>query len=204
MTRLRLRLRWLGLSAALACTSNTTTTDPPEERPPAELNILRLPTNHRPFFNTEVSFYAKVGRDAEASIYFLDEQGQRGKRFAQLQIESRSLATKPDGTSFVAGDSVLITMRIIDPVEIQVELLPSGIKFSTSRPAELKLDYKETKGDLNGDGKHDGDDDHIESNLSIWRQEKPGDPFVKIGSIKSDEGELKADLTGFSRWAIAY
>ncbi|MEO8448277.1 MAG: hypothetical protein ABI647_00715 [Gemmatimonadota bacterium] len=202
-TRTRLRWLWLGLPAALACTDGTAT-DAGEERPPAALNILRLPTNHRPFFNTEVSFYAKVGRDTEGIVYFLNDQGGPGDKFARLNIEARSLAARPDGSGFGANDSILITMRIVDPVEIQVELLPSGLKFTAAHPGELKLDYKQNAGDLNGDGKHDAADDQIEQHLSIWRQEKVGDPFVKIGSFKSDDGELKADLSGFSRWAIAY
>ncbi|MEZ4587201.1 MAG: hypothetical protein R2909_12430 [Gemmatimonadales bacterium] len=83
--------------------------------------------------------------------------------------------------------------------------LPSGIQFSSSKPAELKLDYEETEGDLDGDGDHDDEDDAIETRLSIWRQEDPGDPFVKIGTVKTEGArELKAFLTSFSRYAISY
>ena len=57
----------------------------------------------------------------------------------------------------------------------------------------------------NEDGDVDEEDDHIETILGIWRQEQPGDPFVRLGSVKvEDQEELEAKLTGFSRYAIAY
>ena len=51
----------------------------------------------------------------------------------------------------------------------------------------------------------DDEDSHLETILGIWRQELPGQPFVRLGSVKvEDEEELEAKLTGFSRYAIAY
>ena len=46
----------------------------------------------------------------------------------------------------------------------------------------------------------------IESTLlGIWRQEQPGDPFVRLNAVLELEiDEANADLTGFSRYALAY
>ena len=72
-------------------------------------------------------------------------------------------------------------------------------------PAELKIHYDHANGDLNDDGSVDAEDDSLESTLSIWRQEQPGDPFVRLTSVLSVElDEAEAELTGFSRYALAY
>jgi hypothetical protein len=203
-------VRSLGVVGAIvlgvACSGSPVEVDPPgTTKPPADLAIIKVPTTAPALFNDSVSFYAKVGQDAEGFIYYLGAAGGRGEKFARLRIRQRSLLARPDGTPFGANDSVLITMKMTNPRELLVELSPSGLKFNTSDPAELRLEYAVTGGDLNGDGKSDNDDNQIETKLSIWRQEKAGDPFVKIGSVKT-EGlrELKADLTSFSRYAIAY
>ena len=167
--------------------------------------IVKIPGTAAALFNDSVAFYAKVNRDDEGFIYFKTASGARGEKFARIRIRQRSLAARPDGTPFGPNDSVLIVMKVVNPLELGVELSPSGIHFNASDPAELRIEYTETKGDLNGDGKKDGDDDKIEQKLALWRQEKPGDPLVKIGTVKT-EGlkELKADLVSFSRYYIAY
>jgi hypothetical protein len=198
-----------GALAALLVTSLahcSSSTDPTsgDSRPELDLNIIQLPANAPPFYNTSTSFYAKVGSDASGFIYFEDQQGQRGEKFAELKIPGGALAARPDGTPFVSGDSVLITMQVAQG-EILVQLEPSGLTFRSGTPAELKLDYGEVGGDFNHDGHVDGADSEIEQKLAIWRQEKAGDPFVKIGTVKvEDASELEAKLTSFSRYAIAY
>jgi len=197
---------WLLLAASLGCSDATLEPDPDgTERPPAQLDIVRLPSNHPPFFNDTDSFYAKVGRASAGTISFRLPNGQRGSTFAELRLDAQSLAARPDGTPFGPNDSVLITMRVPSTDEILVELSPTGIRFANEHGAELRLRYDETHGDLNGDGDDDHRDDDIERVLAIWRQENPGDPFVKIGTIKTDNArELRAFLKSFSRYAISY
>jgi hypothetical protein len=93
----------------------------------------------------------------------------------------------------------------VDPAQMLFELEPSGLKFNPAVPAELKIHYDHADGDLNDDGVSDGEDTAIESTLAIWRQENPGDPFVRLASVLSlDLDEAEAELTGFSRYALAY
>jgi len=116
-----------------------------------------------------------------------------------------SLLSRPDGSAIAEGDSVLITITVEDPALLLFELQPTGLKFSTAKPAELKIRYAQADDDLNEDGEVDEQDDQIETILGIWRQEQPGQPFVRLGSVKVEEQqELEAMLTGFSRYAIAY
>lgn len=189
-----------------ACTSGPDPVDPPGTiKPTAELAIIKIPATAPALFNDSVAFYAKAGRDDEGFIYFKTAGGGRGEKFARIRIRQRSLASRPDGTPFGPNDSVLIVMKVVNPLELGVELSPSGIHFNASDPAELRIEYAATGGDLNGDGRNDADDSAIEQKIALWRQEQPGDPLVKIGTVKT-EGlrELKADLVSFSRYYIAY
>ena len=194
----------LALAAvAIAACSNDGSTAP--ERPPAELNILRLDPNHPPFEQTTVSFWARVNQSREAKIYFQNGQGGRGEEFARLKIDSGSLLARPDGSAFGTNDSILITMSVVDPSRVLVELQPAGLRFRSDKPAELKLEYGEADEDYDDDGDIDGDDDSVEQKFAIWRQEKAGDPYVQLGSVKfEDAREIEAKLVSFSRYAIAY
>jgi hypothetical protein len=190
------------LLGVLACSSDSTG---PTEKPPSELNILRLAPNHPPFEATSVGFWARRGDSREGKIYFLNAQGARGEEFARLKIDSESLSSRPDGTPIALGDSIFITMTVVDQSQLLVELQPSGLRFSSSKPAELKLDYGEADDDYNHDGRVDEKDSEAEQQFAIWRQEKAGAPFVKIGSVKVEElKEVEAKLLSFSRYAIAY
>ncbi len=194
------------LLVGLSCSDSILDPDPVgTTRPPGQLNIIRLPANAPPLFNDSVAFYAKVGRDTEAFIYFKKPNGERGEKLVELKIKQRSLLTRPDGTPFGPNDSIRIVMWIRDPRVVMVDMEPAGLRFSSTEPAELKIEYEATGGDLDDDGDDDGDDKKIEQVIAIWRQESATEPFVKVGTIKT-EGlrELKANLLGFTRFAIAY
>ena len=192
----------LAILAWGACSSDPTG---PDQRPADQLIFLRLAANAPPFQSSTVSFYAKRGVDREGRIYFQDSEGGRGEEFARLKIDAGSLLARPDGTRFQTGDSVLVTLRIVDPLTLQIELLPSGLTFNKDRPAKLKLDYDFADDDYNRDGVVDIDDDAAELKFSIWRQRQPGEPWIRQGTVKiEDQKEVEAELTGFSRYAIAY
>ncbi len=178
---------------------------PPEQRPPAALNILAIAQNSPPVFNPVESVWAVKGEDAEIRIFFQDPAGGRGEDYLQLRIDDVSLEARPNGTPIAIGDSVLITVTVVDPSQILFELEPTGLTFNPLAPAELELRYRQADDDLNGDGVVDSDDDDIEQTLSIWRQERVGDDFVRLGSVLFDSLEkIEVELTGFSRYAIAY
>ena len=49
------------------------------------------------------------------------------------------------------------------------------------------------------------EDDAIETELAIWRQEVVGGVFERLGSVKfEDLKEIDVELIGFTRYAIAY
>jgi hypothetical protein len=201
-----MHLRLLSVSftmLALACSDS----NGPDEttKPPSDLNILRLSEDSPPLLDPEVSFYAVRGENREARLFFDDGRGREGDEYLRLRVDANSLQTYPDGTPFAEDDSVLITIRVVDPAQTLFELEPSGLRFSPEDPVELRIRYAETDDDLNEDGQVDQEDRDLEQTLAIWRQENPDDPFVRLGTLLVDDlDEVEAELEGFSRYALAY
>lgn len=200
---------WLGtitMALVISCSSDSTAPPdrPGDERPADELQVVRLRPGAPPLEADSMSFWAHRGTRVEEGIYFLNEDGGRGDQFVALDLEDESLDRYPDGTPFVDGDSVFITIKVVDPALVLFEFAPAGLRFSADAPARLRIRYAEADDDFNDDGEHDDEDDDIELRLGIWRQERLGDPFVRLGTLRGDFDDLEADLDGFSRYAIAY
>lgn len=200
--------RWLMAALAasvLSCSDSGEPNGNDASKPPSDLTILRLSEDSPALFNPAASFYAVRGQNREARIFFDDGQGREGDEYLRLLLDDASLLARPDGTGFADGDSVLITIRVVDPARALFELAPSGLRLNPQDPARLRIRYQKLDDDLNADGKVDVDDVELESTLAIWRQETPGDPFVRLGSVLlKDLDEVEATLEGFSRYALAY
>jgi hypothetical protein len=199
--------RLISLVAAALLVTACGSSDPGDDdiRPPGELSIIRLAATSPPLWNPVDSFYAKKGVDREVSIFFQDGVGGQGEEYLRLRVDAPTLLERPDGTPFAVGDSILIKVSVVSPDSILFELQPTGLKFDPDVPAELRIHYDHADDDLDDDGDVDTEDDLVEDQLDIWRQEAPGEPFVRVGTAKSEElEEIEAELTGFSRYAIAY
>jgi hypothetical protein len=192
----------IGLMAAGAAAGCSDTAGPGGAITPT---IVALPAGAPPFYQDTASFYALKGEDREGSLYLQDGSGGPGERFARLRVRAASLLSLPDGTPVNTGDSVLITLRVVDPSKLLVELDPAGLKFDPAAPATLELSYSATGGDLDDDGRVTQADTVLAGKLGIWRQETAGAPFVLLLSTRLlDLEEVTAQLTGFSRYALAY
>ena len=151
------------------------------------------------------------GQDQEMALVF-PESGNLAdcaagptRDFLRLKLKKTSLLRYPDGNLIANGDSVFIYVRWVGSDSILFDLQPTGLIFDPRNPAELKIEYGEASDDLNHDGRVDTEDGTIEHELDIWRQERPGDPFARVGTAKAeDSNEIEATLNGFSRYAIAY
>ena len=151
------------------------------------------------------TFYAVRGQGREGVLYYRSPTGQPMEEFARLKLSDKTLLANPDGSPVAQGDSVLITMRVVDPALLLVEFSPSGLRFDPSEPAELEIRYAEADDDFNEDGLHDGRDAQIEAELGIWRQETPLDPFVRLNStLVTMSKSARSNITGFTRYALAY
>jgi hypothetical protein len=177
----------------------------PEEQPEASLSIISRAANAPPLQSNVLSFYAVRGEDREGELFYQDGSGGRGERFLGLKFADESIVTGADGLPVAPGDSVLITITVVDASKILFDFQPSGIVFNPLERPELRIRYAEAEGDFDDDGDSDDDDAEIETRLAIWRQEAPGLPFLRLGTVQFDElDEVEADLSGFTRYAIAY
>jgi hypothetical protein len=148
--------------------------------------------------NPEISFWAKQGQDHTVRMYYHAQPGALdSSTFAELRLRRTSLKAYPDARPFAAGDSVLITMSLADPERLILELKPSGLKFSADRPASLKLSYVHTDAASASPS--------VEKTLRIWRRESSDQPWTTLATnFETGLHEVKADLSGFSGYAIAY
>jgi hypothetical protein len=189
--------------ALVVLSCNDTTSPDTGVRPASELTFLRPAPGAPQFADTTVRFYAKRGADREVRIRYAVAGDL--EEFVRFRVRPEALEAYPDGRPIAVGDSVLITLRIVDFARLIVEFEPTGLRFSQSRPAELKFKYNHTSPDLDGDGDVDADDARAETHLAIWRQEAPGQPWVRLSSsIEIEIDEIEAELTSFSGYALAY
>jgi hypothetical protein len=199
------------LAAAAGGCSDSSAPDPSAPSQPgdtrlsADLSVVRRSTAINGFVDTVVTFYAVRGQDREGRIFFLAPDGSPGEEFVRLKIGSATLLARPDGSPVAAGDSVLITMRVVDPALLLVEFQPSGLVFNPAEPAELEMRFGQADDDLNGDGRQDSEDEALISSLGIWKQELPGLPFIRLdSSLFTSLTSCDTKITGFTRYALAY
>jgi hypothetical protein len=187
-----------------ACSASDSTA--PEERSSSDLQLLTVAANAPALAVTSTSFYAVRGKGAGVDLWYRARAGQHDStKFMEFRLNGNSLDKRPDGSTIANGDSVRITVTVVDPVHLIVEFQPSGLRFAANDPARLKMFFSEVGDDLDHNGRVDGDDDNVSQKLSIWRQEAIGQPWVKVASavVKSSK-EVDADLSGFTGYALAY
>lgn len=188
--------------ALLACGDNTG----PAGVPDAQLTIVRQDTLAPPLVTNQASFWAKVGDGRELHLnYQGSTPADTGEEFLRFEVPGDGLYRKPDGSPFVTGDSILITVTVLDPTRFHFEFEPSGLVFSPEHPARLKVKYFNGEHDFNGDGVEDADDSAIETVLDLWRRTGPGALWFKLGAVKFEElDELDANILSFSEHAVAW
>ncbi len=150
------------------------------------------------------SFHAVKGEKRELVLrYEPDEPGEEGDEFLELEIEDDALMTRPDGTPFAEGDSIRITVTVDAQNRFVFFMEPSGLVFDPGEPAELEIDFRRTDPDLNRDGQVDSRDSDFKANLRIWKQEVTGGPWIPLGTVEVDDDRLKAEIDGFTGFALA-
>jgi hypothetical protein len=93
----------------------------------------------------------------------------------------------------------------VDPVRLLVDFQPAGLRLNPNDPADLRIRWNETNPDINRDGAVNEQDEAIKPRLKIWRRESFSEPWMRTPSVVNvPDEECELDLTGFTRYAIAY
>jgi hypothetical protein len=197
--------------AATACQDDPTA--PPPDTPMAQAvtatatpHFLQAKAGAPKIANPVIRFYAKKGRRQTIFMLYHARPGRRDSTdLIRFRVRENSLLARPNGTRFRTGDSVLITLRLVDPVKLIVDFQPAGLRFNPQDPADLRIHWSETNPDVNRDGAVNQQDTALKQRLKIWRRETATSPWARTPSlvnVPSQECEL--DLQGFTRYAVAY
>lgn len=200
---MRNKTSWFAVLALLAPLVAGCTEDPIEPEPDArhesELLFLRFADAAPPPADSVVSFWAVRGEDREVEMRLVPEPGEeKGEEFLEFEVSGASLLRRPDGSAFQRGDSVLITIRLVDPSRFMFKFEPAGLRFDPDHPAELEVSYARADLDLDDDG----EDEDLQ--FGFWRQEREGELWYRMGTIFiEDLREVEAEIEGFTRYALA-
>lgn len=190
------------LVAALAACENPSGDD--GRLVPGEKLVFLRPAPGAPHLATyDTSFVVTKGRNADVEIDYQPQPGEdQGEDCLRFRVPGDALLARPDGRIMREGDTITIRIRVVDAGYFNFEFQPAGLRFARGKPAELRVNYQFAHPDYNGDGEVDGDDQDFD--FGWWRQEMPGQPWEKIGSVRVNNlTEVRAQITGFTRYALA-
>ena len=197
------RLLLICSAAALVSCSDSSG---PSTVPDAALHIITQAATAPALAATQASFWAKVGEDRQLRLAYKGRTStDSGEEFLRFEVPGDGLLRKPDGSAFQVGDSILITITIVDSSRFLFRFEPSGLQFNPAQPARLKVYYYEANPDFNGDGIVNAADTTIEHQLDVWGRESASGPWFRNGSVKFEElDEIDANILSFTEYAIAW
>jgi hypothetical protein len=168
-----------------------------------QLVFVRAGEDAPPLESQTVSFVARAGDNARAEIRYVSNDLGYDKCL-EFRVPGNGLLRRPDGTRIQRGDTVRITITVVDPARFDFRFEPAGLRFDPDHPAELRVSYRWADRDYDGDGDVDDRDEDFEQEFGFWHQARSGQPWFRIGTVKlEDLREAEAEITGFSRYALA-
>jgi len=192
----------LAAALTLTCAENTG----PGGRDDTQLNIVQQDQAAPALLVARDSFWAKVSDGRELKLYYAGAvPGDTGEEFLRFEVPGDGLLRHPDGRPFAVGDSILITITVVDPTRFLFTFEPAGLLFDADHPARLRIRYINGEHDFNEDGVEDERDAEIESELDLWYRQNPTALWLKTGSVKFEElDEASANIRSFSQYALAW
>ncbi|MBA2459512.1 MAG: hypothetical protein H0V43_11255, partial [Gemmatimonadales bacterium] len=86
-----------------------------EERDEDDLFFLQPDDDAPPLATTQVSFYAVRGQERQALIMYRAQPGAAdSSEFVRFVVPAGSLVERPDGSPIALGDSLRITLTVVD------------------------------------------------------------------------------------------
>lgn len=202
-TSVRFPLRVLVLCAAIG--GCELIVEPSSSVQDSELEFVRVAADAPPLSATSVSFWAVRGQERTAQLtYELSPiYGTNGKCLV-FRVPADALLRHPDGRLVADGDSVLITIELVDPTRFQFRFHPSGLQFNPARPADLEVRYRWADPDYNRDGVVDDADTREAQRIRFWHQAVLGGRWKPIPTnLTADGFDARAEVLRFSQYALA-
>ena len=188
---------WLLAIALLAACSDGGTGPENGAVPENELTFLRL-NSASAVTVRQASFWAVAGQSRTLVMRYAD-----GQELLELEVRDKSLLRRPDGSVFLPGDSVLISVTL-DPANRYVVFFePSGLVFNPIETAHLEINYMQADPDIDDDGDEDAEDLALEAQLRFWQQERPGLPWLPLSTLRIDDDDLETNVLSFTGFAMA-
>lgn len=201
----RLYFGLVGLGLAIACGESSGPSQPPPV-PTSQLHFVVQDPTAPPLVARRDSFWAKVGENRRVRLFY---QGatptDSGVEFLRFEVPSDGLLKRPDGSAFLPGDSILITVEVLDPAKFVFDFQPTGLAFNPDDPARFKVYYYNADPDYNGDGRVDSEDAGIQSKLDIWQRTPPDTVWFELGAVNFESlQELEVKIQHFTDHALAW
>jgi hypothetical protein len=188
----------LATVAAIACATSTGVT---VGVPASKLHFLTANASAPQIAELSVSFYGVNGQARSGTIYYHhddddESEGEDSTPLVRLDLPAGALTTNPDGSPLAVGDSVLVTLSVLDTAHLQVDVEPAGLQFSSSTPAQLTMSYLEADSSVS---------EQDTAALAIWQQSTPGGTWVPLPSnVIPSKKQVTAHVQRRSVYATAY
>lgn len=173
----------------------------------AQIHVTLESGTAKPLLAKQASFWPKVGVDRAVRLFYQGATAvDTGQLLLEFEVPPDGLYKRPDGTAFQPGDSILITVTVVDTTRFLFDFQPAGLQFNPANPARLKVEFANANHDFNSDGVIDARDFAIEADsLGVWRRDPPDTLWYRQYAIKFGlPEEFDTDVLGFSQYAVAW
>lgn len=193
-----LLLAALLLGAVGACRELTTAAES-EAVSESDLTFVRVDPEAPPLDATVVTFWAVQGQTREVQISYSSSDYGNGKCLLfRVPADAVMEGVAP-------GDSVQITIRVMDEGQFRFSFEPDGLRFDPAHPAEVEIRYRWADPDLDGDGDVDPRDTLLAETFTLWARVGTDALWQRVpGAQRRRENfEIVAPIVGFTQYALA-
>jgi hypothetical protein len=139
--------------------------------------------------HSTATMWAVRGQERSMTIRYPD-----GTPHVTFRVGPQTLERDAAGRPLAAGDSVQITMRLVNPSVFAVEMQPAGIRFAADAPAQLEFNLARA-----------GRAAVRSNSLAMWRQEARTGPWELIpATFDFQRQTATAPIPGLTIYAIIY
>ncbi|HEX6925747.1 MAG TPA: hypothetical protein VF167_09955 [Longimicrobiaceae bacterium] len=188
----------LAPTLALAGCRDLTISTEPDVVDESELIFVKVDPEAPPLVAKEVSFWAVQGETRQVQISYETGVYGNGKCLLfRVPADAVMLGVAP-------GDSVQITIRVLDESEFRFEFLPAGLQFDPEHPAEVEIRYRWADPDIDGDGDVDPRDQLLAETFTLWKN-TGGSEWARVAGSHRDRDliEVRGPVVGFTQYALA-